>query len=367
MEIKKLIIEGLHGKSDIEISFERDLTVLTGRNGSGKTNVLKLLWYMISPNLERAVAEIDFNCARLLTDKYSVEVSRSDQYVVFQSREDSFAFDSRNGSRDAGLPSRMMAVKRHRFSELDPEWEFNLENANRCIRNLHTSSLFFPTYRRIEERAMRPRGEAYELKRAIEDYSKRISVDNHRLIASISTSDVKDLIVGEYANLSEKALSLREDLLKEIVSIASQGDVPKFGAEERLKRISSTIEQANKKQSDLFSPYEKMQEMVAHFMRGKSVRISNNISLGDFEEIISADSLSAGEKQILSFLAFNAFFRNSPIIIDEPELSLHVDWQRTLMPTLLGQGSSNQIVVATHSPFIYSRYPEKEIELGRRG
>lgn len=49
---------------------------------------------------------------------------------------------------------------------------------------------------------------------------------------------------------------------------------------------------------------------------------------------------------------------------DEPELSLHIDWQRRLFPTLLEQATSNQFFVATHSPFIYSKYPDKEFLLG---
>ena len=55
--------------------------------------------------------------------------------------------------------------------------------------------------------------------------------------------------------------------------------------------------------------------------------------------------------------------QNAIFIIDEPELSLHVDWQRQLFPTLLKQGTSNQFIVATHSPFIYSKYPDKELML----
>ena len=54
---------------------------------------------------------------------------------------------------------------------------------------------------------------------------------------------------------------------------------------------------------------------------------------------------------------------DSVIFIDEPELSLHADWQRQLFPILARQQSSNQFIVATHSPFIYSKYPDKEIEL----
>ena len=53
----------------------------------------------------------------------------------------------------------------------------------------------------------------------------------------------------------------------------------------------------------------------------------------------------------------------SVIFIDEPELSLHVDWQRLLFPKLLSQSTNNQFIVATHSPFIYSKYPDKELLL----
>ena len=87
-------------------------------------------------------------------------------------------------------------------------------------------------------------------------------------------------------------------------------------------------------------------------------------ALGTVEEAIASDKLSSGEKQMLSFLCYNAFSENTAIFIDEPELSLHVDWQRLLLPTLLEQGTGNQFVIATHSPFIYAKYPDKEIPLG---
>ena len=66
---------------------------------------------------------------------------------------------------------------------------------------------------------------------------------------------------------------------------------------------------------------------------------------------------------MLSFLCYNAFSENTPIFIDEPELSLHIDWQRFLLPTLLDQSTGNQFFIATHSPFIYTGYPDKEFML----
>jgi len=63
------------------------------------------------------------------------------------------------------------------------------------------------------------------------------------------------------------------------------------------------------------------------------------------------------------FLCYNAFSEDTAIFIDEPELSLHVDWEGILLPTLLEQATTNQLFVATHSPFIYTLYPDKEFML----
>ena len=66
---------------------------------------------------------------------------------------------------------------------------------------------------------------------------------------------------------------------------------------------------------------------------------------------------------MLSFLCYNAFNDKTSIFIDEPELSLHIDWQRLFLPTLLDQSTGNQFFIATHSPFIFSGYQHKEIPL----
>lgn len=93
------------------------------------------------------------------------------------------------------------------------------------------------------------------------------------------------------------------------------------------------------------------------------VESRDGITVGEVKDAISSDKLSAGEKQMLSFLCYNVFSEGTIIFIDEPELSLHVDWQRRLFPTLLEKGQRNQFFVATHSPFIYTKYPDKEFML----
>ncbi len=49
--------------------------------------------------------------------------------------------------------------------------------------------------------------------------------------------------------------------------------------------------------------------------------------------------------------------------VDEPELSLHIDWQQKIIHTMMQQFPSKQLIVCTHSPIIASDYSENMIEL----
>lgn len=80
-------------------------------------------------------------------------------------------------------------------------------------------------------------------------------------------------------------------------------------------------------------------------------------------EIHSADELSAGEKQI--FFRGGSLLRmelnDSIILIDEPELSLHPEWQQKILEFYKGIGENNQIIIATHSPHIVSSCKKEEV------
>lgn len=65
--------------------------------------------------------------------------------------------------------------------------------------------------------------------------------------------------------------------------------------------------------------------------------------------------LSSGEKQVVSLFAhlYLEGAGDNVIIIDEPELSLSVPWQKRFLPDLLESGRCGFIFAVTHSPFIY--------------
>ena len=143
----------------------------------------------------------------------------------------------------------------------------------------------------------------------------------------------------------------------------------------------NAIEKVNKKRNHLSKPFSVLSELTRKILQHNAIHVPgqtirgkttagvtliegrDGITVGKTKDAISADILSAGEKQILSFLCYNAFNRDMTVFIDEPELSLHIDWQRRLFPTLLKQEQNNQFFVATHSPFIYTKYSDKEFML----
>lgn len=187
---------------------------------------------------------------------------------------------------------------------------------------------------------------------------------SHTFVTSISTADVVSLLLQRYAELSERS--------QEAQRTASQSAVEEIKIYKRNKTVLAEflidevlrkIERMDDERSAIMQPFAAINTIAKKLFRYKGIKITDRMNIGEAVGAIDSEALSAGEKQMLSFIAYNAFNSDSIIFIDEPKLSLHVDWQRQLFPILLNQGTSNQFIIATHSPFIYAKYEEKEIML----
>ena len=64
--------------------------------------------------------------------------------------------------------------------------------------------------------------------------------------------------------------------------------------------------------------------------------------------------LSSGEKQILAILLTVLIEDNKPYVLfmDEPEVSMHVEWQKQLIDLILQLNPNVQIILTTHSPAV---------------
>ena len=362
--IRKLEVKGLNDRVDASLEFNQDLNIITGRNGSGKTTLLKLIWYLISGNLERIIPEIPFRSVSIEADSFSLS--------IMQVESDKGQLDCKFANEHSVVVYFAIPLRRADYEQIHG---FNV----RIVRAMD-SSLFFPTFRRVEggftrsryiadDDSVRRRWGGFEdratehLQEAMLRLSTEVSVFNHKFVASISTHDIVELLTEKYADVSEKTNELHVKLSKEITQKISERE-QRYDAGPVLEGIQKRVEQVNEERDLLLKPFSVLAERIRDIFQYKGIRVTAGITLGEVNEAIASDKLSAGEKQMLSFLCYNTFSENAAIFIDEPELSLHVDWQRRLIPTLLEQETGNQFFIATHSPFIYAKYPNKEILLG---
>lgn len=112
------------------------------------------------------------------------------------------------------------------------------------------------------------------------------------------------------------------------------------------KRLRETI--YGKK--DLF--YQTVNELFQE--TGKTIESDkqNEIAFRQGNQVLTPYQLSSGEKQVLLILLTVLIQDNQPAILlmDEPEISLHVEWQNRLLDDLRKLNNHVQIITATHSP-----------------
>ncbi len=330
MKIKSLEIIGLNGSEQpINLTFNDDLNIITGRNGAGKTTILKMIWGVISGNFAVIKRDCFFDKLILKTDGYKVVVAKNNEPII------EFYKD----------PQDILSNNLHKH--------FNFRPIDKV--SYYSSSLFFPTFRRIEHNFFSNDNEEFE--QDLNVISSNVSTPFHKFIFTIGTRDIENLLTKKYSQIikeiDKKQFTFSENIL--------HADEDTFS----FKTIQNEVQKISKYRQEKMQPFSELHKLLQKFLKNKNVNFGdiNSLTIGDTTKAIESDLLSAGEKQMLSFLAYNAVYNDTIFIIDEPELSLHGDWQRLLIPTLLKQNPSNQFIMATHSPFIYSKYPDKELRL----
>jgi ABC-type cobalamin/Fe3+-siderophores transport system ATPase subunit len=113
-------------------------------------------------------------------------------------------------------------------------------------------------------------------------------------------------------------------------------------------------------------------DTLNHFFIDKQVQFSDRdgltITTTEREhQKLSIDMLSSGEKQLILLFCNTLTTRDKStlFIIDEPEISLNIKWQRQLLRVLLDltKGSQVQFVMATHSIELLSQYRSHVLKL----
>jgi ABC-type cobalamin/Fe3+-siderophores transport system ATPase subunit len=73
--------------------------------------------------------------------------------------------------------------------------------------------------------------------------------------------------------------------------------------------------------------------------------------------------LSSGQERIYSIIKKSSTPNSEILLIDEPEVSLHIDWQRKIVDLIRKYSKAKVILIATHSPDVIYHHLDKVIEL----
>lgn len=272
--------------------------------------------------------------------------------------------------------------------------------------------IYLPTFRRIEQdlKSIFPNLEDEELRKLTSRGSNALNPRNrgHVELVQFGMHDVETKIAEELEAIRERTRSqltnLTASYLKDIISnradavetdlLRQMDDRLIDGVLDRVEE--NTLSQDDKREVKLAigrirsgdSAFEARDKYLAYFF---SRLLEIYVSLAESEknirglvttcnrylerkhllynetaftvDIVDADDsalswkvLSSGEKQVASLFTHLYLSRDAEqiVIIDEPELSLSVQWQKSLLPDISDSSACKLLIAVTHSPFIYA-------------
>lgn len=153
------------------------------------------------------------------------------------------------------------------------------------------------------------------------------------------------------------ALDSLDETRRTVMTLYVEDTGKKLGVlDEFARRVEILLENINRK--------FKNKEILIDREKGLVARTEENSPL-------DLDALSSGEQHEIVLL-YDLLFRVKPntlVLIDEPELSLHVTWQKSFLPDLLEivATAGYDVILATHSPFIVGERHDLMVPLSLNG
>lgn len=405
LRVKRIQVEGLFGlyNHDIPLNADDRVTIIHGPNGVGKTVLLKMIAAVFGGNFEELVKapfrnlSIEFvNGARLLVAPTKVdEIHDKDEGIVEISyHSDKAKWDNRieveNDAMlwfDAGITSSIFGdiappppqpkhAKTKKKVTGVPKWLEQL----RTIFHVH----FIETQRLLRTNASDPsNNSSVTIVPTVHEYAEDLHIRIRDALATYATESqtidqsfpqrllkIKGSASIDPVELKQRLTTLNnkraqfETLGLLETTAASPVEVESMDASDPAQRnvISLYIEDTQQKLAvldDIARRITLFLEYVNGKFRNKSIQISREngfIVLGHDGQPIEPDALSSGEQHELVQL-YDLLFRvkrGTLVLIDEPELSLHVLWQKRYLSELIQIAKTAEFdaIVATHSPFI---------------
>lgn len=185
-------------------------------------------------------------------------------------------------------------------------------------------------------------------------------------------SDNYDILSRDEYQLVRKELLAKTQELKEY-GLIDEVDIPEYD-EAHAKELSAHIKETKEKFSRLDDVYAKVKlfsDLIGkkHFT-AKTIAFSREkglLAVANDQKWLDLSDLSSGEQNVIVMLYYLVFEYNNNklLLIDEPEISLHVAWQYQYIEELeeILELNDGQAIIATHSPQIIGERWDKCIDL----
>lgn len=373
-------VGGLAGRSEpLVLDLKPDLNIIFGLNGSGKTSLLKIIYSALT-NDPRYLANVRFTNAEVsfYSVKYKRELTRvferepvegaGARYVVVESAEDE---DS-----EEWVQVGESAVSRWVTSDPDAQQRFK-------SKFLSTSRLYSgrlpPTSERGATGALFGDQLDRRFAKDIAQLWRRYSNTMLQEVSGIQQRGLSDILGSIFADEAQHdsdevaAEDASEAYSRAIAFMRRQGLRPKikkdtfadrFESDVGVRRVVRLIDDIERRVADAQEPRNEITGLLNRFVSGgkhfEFTDTSIDITLGDGEDLDVA-MLSSGEKHLLRILIDVIGQDQTAILIDEPELSMHVDWQCELVGAMQALSAGSQITLATHSPEIMAGVSDDHI------
>ena len=309
MKIKELHIKKLYDKYNFDWALDERVNILAGINGSFKSTLLCII---------RQMCELEAG-----------EYNLSHVNTIFS---EGFQLDYVRTSLDSQFDT--IEKKKEFFEGLKKSHpDFNLPSNNEDFEKL---SIFISHFN--------PQKDGVKIKE--EDFKKQVRLE------FISTFDIKRQTKLDESQLDHILADLQVEYGYYLSDLAKR--VSDFVANH--ESLTKTDLDFINQDRDLFV------SIVNEAFKDTHKEIDPNESkivftLHNDHTKISAKKLSSGEKQFLIILLTVLLQKRAEciVVMDEPEISLHVHWQYSLIDNLLRLNPNAQYIFSTHSPSIFGK------------
>ena len=166
------------------------------------------------------------------------------------------------------------------------------------------------------------------------------AVISSELLSKVSDLKLQTELDLQLYMLQRRYLDYQVNLSNRMIALLTSGEAD---AQQRAQEMVQEKTHFQDIVDELFAP------------TGKTIkRDSNEIRFRQYDEVIEPYQLSSGEKQMLIIL-LTVLVQNREhyvLFMDEPEVSLHFEWQQRLVALVRDLNPNVQIILTTHSPAV---------------